>query len=148
MQRQRCYTTRLHHCSHRLPSIDPGQVSGEVHRECKGRDTILQKGLHHCSHRPPSIDPGSGQQRWHRELQRQKKKMPNTWSSTIAAQPPSIDQGRSAERWQRECKGRDTMLWRLHHCSHRPPSIDPGSGHAEVPQRCKGRGMSARRCTG
>src|SRR5882724_2322841 len=34
----------------------------------------------------------------------------------------------SAERWHRECKGRDAILQRLHHCSHRPPSIDPGSG--------------------
>src|SRR5882724_1224151 len=35
---------------------------------------------------------------------------------------------RSAERWHRKCKGRDTILQSLHHCSHRPPSIDPGSG--------------------
>src|SRR5882724_6306039 len=78
-----------------------------------------------AAHRPHSIDLESGQ--WRGDTENAKAEM--LYYKAPPLQPQATfhrPRVRSVERWHRECKGRDAILRRLHHCSHRPPSIDPG----------------------
>jgi len=106
MQRQRHYKLqRLHHCSHRPPSIDPG--SGQQrggNREYKGRDNYTTKAPP-LQPQPPSIDTGSGQWKVAQRMQRQR--CYDYKAHHCSHRPPfHKDPGLVSGEWHRECKGR------------------------------------------